>query len=60
MTKKEVIEMIVKIEEYLQKTAYEEISWTTFLKVDKFFLDLKEKIRLEEVFDDRTRKTNRG
>lgn len=58
MTNNEVIELINDISDYLYKTAYEEISFTTMLKVDKFLLELKEKIRLEEVFNDRSQKRN--
>lgn len=52
MTKKEVIEIINNIEDYLRKTAYNEISWTMFLKVDKFFENLKDE--LKEGNDDRS------
>ena len=55
MTQKEIVEYI---EKYIQEKVYDEISFTTMLKVDKFFLDLKEKIRLEETFNDRIEKTN--
>ena len=59
MTKKEVIEIINKISDYLVDKLYGEVSLYTMLKIDKFLLDLKEEIRLEET-NDRITKTNRG
>lgn len=59
MSKNKTIEVINCISNYLVNTIYEEISLTSMLKIDKFLLDLKEKIRLEET-NDRITKTNRG
>lgn len=58
MTEKEACEVINEISDYLYKTAYEEVSFTTMLKVDRFLLDLKERIRLEGMERDRTKKGN--
>ena len=58
MTEKEVCEVINEISDYLYKTAYEEVSFTTMLKVDGFLLDLKERIRLEGMERDRIKKGN--
>lgn len=58
MTEKEVCEVINEISDYLYKTVYEEISFTTMLKVDGFLLNLKERIRLEGMERDRIKKGN--
>lgn len=58
MTEKEVCEVINEISDYLYKTAYEEVSFTTMLKVDGFLLNLKERIRLEGMERDRIKKGN--
>ena len=44
MSNNEVIEIIDKINNYLYKTAYNEISFTTMLKVEKFIEDLKKEV----------------
>ena len=58
MTEKEVCEVINEIGDYLYKTVYEEVSFTTMLKVDGVLLNLKERIRLEGMKRDRIKKGN--
>lgn len=59
MTDKEVAEIINEINSYLYKTIYEEVSFSTMLKVDKFLMNLKENIRLKGgLINDRTSKGN--
>lgn len=59
MTHSEVIEIVNEIGNYLYKTAYEELSFTTMLKVDSYLHNLKEKIRLEDLHLDRSTNRNR-
>lgn len=59
MTHNEVVEIINEIGDYLYKTAYDEISFTTMLKVDGYLHNLKEKIRLEGLHLDRSTNRNR-
>ena len=59
MTHNEVIEVINGISDYFYKVAYDEISFTTMLKVDSYLHNLKEEIRLEGLRSDRSVERNR-
>ena len=59
MTHNEVIDVIDEINDYLFKTAYDELSFTTMLKVDSYLHNLKEEIRLEGLKSDRSVERNR-
>ena len=59
MTHNEVIDVINEINDYLFKTAYDELSFTTMLKVESYLHNLKEKIRLEDLKSDRSVERNR-
>ena len=59
MTHNEVIDVINEINDYLFKTAYDELSFTTMLKVDSYLHNLKEEIRLEGLKNDRSVERNR-
>ena len=59
MTHNEVIDVINEINDYLFKTAYDELSFTTMLKVESYLHNLKEEIRLEGLKSDRSVERNR-
>lgn len=58
MNNKKFIELLNDINDFLYKNIYEEISFATFLKVEDYLHSLKEKLRLEEVFSDRSKERN--
>lgn len=59
MTHNGIICVIDEISDYLFKTAYDELSFTTMLKVDSYLHNLKEEIRLEGLKSDRSVERNR-
>ena len=42
------LEMLENIRDFIYKTLDDGMSWTSFLKVDKFFEDLKKQIKEEQ------------
>lgn len=59
MTHNGIICVIDEISDYLFKTAYDELSFTTMLKVESYLHNLKEEIRLEGLKSDRSVERNR-
>lgn len=59
MTHNDVLDVIDEIGDYLFKTAYDELSFTTMLKVESYLHNLKEEIRLEGLKSDRSVERNR-
>lgn len=59
MTHNGIICVINEINDYLFKTAYDELSFTTMLKVESYLHNLKEEIRLEGLKSDRSVERNR-